>query len=162
MSSSNEPIAVIGSGCRFPGGANTPAQLLDLLKKAPDLAKRIPIDRFNLDRYYHPDGSHHGTSNVQESYLLDQDVRCFDAGFFGIPPGEAAAMDPQHRLLMETVYEAMEMAGLKIADLQGSDTAAYVGLMVCSISIALNRDTYIFVASRSSDKKSFSVATTIS
>ena len=130
MSSSNEPIAVIGSGCRFPGGVKSPSQLWDLLKDAPDVAKRIPIDRFNLDRYYHPDGSHHGTSNVQESYFLDQDVRCFDAGFFGIPPGEASAMDPQHRILLETVYEAMEVAGLTIGDLQGSDTAAYVGIMV--------------------------------
>jgi acyl transferase domain-containing protein len=131
MSFSPEPIAVIGSGCRFPGGANTRSQLWEVLKSAPNTAKRVPIDRFNLDRYYHPDGSHHGTCNVQESYFLEQDVRCFDAGFFSIPPGEAAAMDPQHRLLMETVYEAMEVAGLRLGDLQGSDTAAFVGVMVC-------------------------------
>lgn len=67
---------------------------------------------------------------MKETYFLDQDIRCFDAGFFAIPPGEAAAMDPQHRLLMETVYEAMEAAGLCISDLQGSDTAAYVGVIV--------------------------------
>jgi acyl transferase domain-containing protein len=131
MSPQTEPIAVIGSGCRFPGRANTPSQLWSVLKEAPNTAQPIPIDRFNVDRFYHPDGSHHGTCNVKETYFLNQDIRCFDAGFFAIPPGEAAAMDPQHRLLMETVYEAMEAAGLSLSDLQGSDTAAYVGVMVC-------------------------------
>jgi hybrid polyketide synthase/nonribosomal peptide synthetase ACE1 len=150
MNSLPEPIAVVGSGCRFPGGANNRSQLWEVLKAAPNTAKKVPVDRFNLDRYYHPDGSHHGTCNVQESYFLDQDVRCFDAGFFGIPPGEAAAMDPQHRLLMETVYEAMEVAGLKLSDLQGSDTAAYVGVMVCIIFLNLTTSLLLRVMSERS------------
>ncbi|KAK5132876.1 hypothetical protein LTR08_008396 [Meristemomyces frigidus] len=130
-SQQNEPIAVVGIGCRFPGGANSPSKLWDLLQNPASVAKRIPTDRFNLERFYHPDGAHHGTCNVTESYLLDEDVRLFDSGFFGVPPAEAAAMDPQHRLLMETVYEALESAGIAIPTLQGSDTAAYVGIM-CS------------------------------
>jgi len=136
----SEPIAVVGAGCRFPGRANTPSQLWSVLKEAPNTAKQIPIDRFNLDRFYHPDGSHHGTCNVKETYFLDQDIRCFDAGFFAVPPGEAAAMDPQHRLLMETVYEAMESAGFTISGLQGSDTAVYVGVMCSDYYILAAQD----------------------
>lgn len=81
-----EPIAIVGIGCRFPGGASTPSKLWDVLKEAPNTAKVIPQERFNLDRFYHPVGTHHGTSNVKETYFLDEDVRRFDAGFFNIPP----------------------------------------------------------------------------
>lgn len=82
-----EPIAIVGIGCRFPGKANTPSKLWDLLCQPYDLAKEIPVTRFNLKKFYHPDGSHHGTCNVKKTYFLDEDVRYFDAGFFGIPPG---------------------------------------------------------------------------
>lgn len=83
----NEPIAIIGTGCRFPGGASSPSKLWDLLESPHEVAKEIPKDRFNLDRFYHKDGSHHGTCNVKETYFLEEDVRQFDAAFFGIPPG---------------------------------------------------------------------------
>ncbi|KAJ4294702.1 hypothetical protein N0V88_004936 [Collariella sp. IMI 366227] len=126
---SREPIAVIGSGCRFPGGADTPSKLWDVLRSTPDLKREIPKERFNADRYYHPDGAHHGTTNVRHSYFLDGDFKAFDAGFFGIKPAEALAMDPQHRLLLETVYESLESAGLPFEDLRGSQTGVFVGNM---------------------------------
>ncbi|ETS86466.1 hypothetical protein PFICI_00294 [Pestalotiopsis fici W106-1] len=134
---STEPIAIVGIGCRFPGGASSPSKLWDVLKDPKNLAKPIPADRFNIDRFYHPDGKHHGTTNVKETYFLDEDVRQFDSGFFGAPTGEAASIDPQHRLLLETVYESLETAGLTISGLQGSDTAVYVGLM-CSDYMVLH------------------------
>ena len=109
-----EPIAVVGTGCRFPGGAITPSKLWDLLKAPQDLAREIPDDRFNVDRYYHQDNMHHGTSNVRHSYLLEQNIKHFDANFFGVKPVEALAMDPQQRLLLETVYESLESAGMTI------------------------------------------------
>lgn len=56
---------------------------------------------FNLDRFYHPTGSHHGTTNIRQAYLLSEDVRAFDAKFFSVPPGDAEAIDPQQRLLLE-------------------------------------------------------------
>lgn len=84
---SNEPIAIVGMGCRFPGGASSPSKLWDLLREPRNTSKSIPTERFNVERFYHPDGSHHGTCNVTESYLLDEDIRQFDAGFFGVPPG---------------------------------------------------------------------------
>lgn len=81
-----EPIAIVGIGCRFPGSASTPSNLWKVLQETPNTAKVIPQERFNLDRFYHPVGTHHGTSNVKETYFLDEDIKRFDAGFFNIPP----------------------------------------------------------------------------
>lgn len=124
-----EPIAIIGTGCRFPGRSNNPSRLWDLLKEPRDLLSKIPSDRFSAEGFYNKDSSYHGNSNVRHSYFLDENVRQFDAQFFGIKPVEANATDPQHRLLLETVYEAIDSAGLKMADLHGSDTAVYAGIM---------------------------------
>ncbi|KAL4795761.1 putative hybrid NRPS/PKS enzyme [Aspergillus venezuelensis] len=125
----NEPIAIVGIGCRFPGGANSASKLWELLKDPPDLRTEIPKDRFNADAFHHPDNLHHGTSNVRHSYLLAEDHRKFDASFFGINPAEAASIDPQQRLLLETVYESLEAAGTPMEQLKGSSTAVFVGLM---------------------------------
>ena len=124
-----EPIAIIGTGCRFPGNCNTVSKLWDLLKEPCDVAQDIPTDRFNIDRFYHRNGNHHGTTNVRQSYFLTEDVSRFDNKFFAIPPTEAAAIDPQQRLLLEVIYETMESAGYTLNTLTGSDTAVYVGIM---------------------------------
>ncbi len=137
---SREPIAVVGSGCRFPGGADTPSKLWDLLKSPPDLKREIPKDRFDVDRFYHPDNSHHGTSNVRHSYFLDSDFRAFDAAFFGIKAVEALAMDPQQRLLLETVYESLESAGMPMERLRGSQTGVFVGVMSADYSEIVVQD----------------------
>lgn len=133
-----EPIAIIGSSCRFPGEVNSPSGLWELLRRPRDLRK--PIDRFNTNSFYHPDGTHHGTTNVLESYLLSEDYRRFDAQFFNIQPAEAESIDPQQRLLLECVYESLEASGLMIEDLQGSSTAVYVGLMCCDYADVLMRN----------------------
>lgn len=135
-----EPIAVIGSGCRCPGGANTPSKLWELLKSPTDLRKKIPKQRFNADTFYHPDSSRPGATNVQHCYHLEEDIHKFDSAFFGIQPHEAAAIDPQQRLLLETVYEALSSAGLKIEHLQGSSTAVYVGVMMHDFADLVNLD----------------------
>ena len=109
-----EPIAIVGSGCRFPGSSSSPSSLWKLLEKPRDVSKEIPNERFELQGYYHPKGSHHGTTNVQRSYTLDEDVRIFDAKFFNISPNEADSMDPQQRLLMEAVYEAPTQPSLSV------------------------------------------------
>jgi len=83
----------------------------------------------SFQAFYHPDGSYHGHSNVKHAYLLNEDLSAFDAEEFGIKSTEAKAMDPQQRVLMETAYEELEVAGMTIADLKGSDTAVYVGVM---------------------------------
>ena len=143
MSSSkprNEPIAIIGSACRFAGGANTPSKLWELLRDPHDVLSDIPEARFSAAGFYHPDGTYHGHSNVRQSYLLSEDVRTFDAQFFSVKPAEAKAMDPQQRFLLETVYEGLESAGLTIEGLRGSDTAVYAGLMCNDYEYMVMRD----------------------
>lgn len=129
MPRQSEPIAIIGTGCRLPGECSTPSKFWELLKAPRDLQQEIPLDRFNAQNFYHPDGSHHGTSNVKHSYLLSEDYKKFDAQFFGFKTAEAQALDPQQRLILETVFEALESSGLDVAGLRGSDTGCFVGSM---------------------------------
>ncbi|KAL8704420.1 MAG: hypothetical protein Q9201_002411 [Fulgogasparrea decipioides] len=136
----NEPIAIVGSACRFPGKATTPSKLWELLKAPRDLSKEISEERFNVDRFYHPDNMHHGTSNVRHAYFLEEDFKVFDANFFGVKPVEALAMDPQQRLLLETVYEGLEAAGLPMAELQGSQTGVFVGNMGADYADIVSQD----------------------
>jgi hybrid polyketide synthase/nonribosomal peptide synthetase ACE1 len=136
----NEPIAIVGSACRFPGGANQPSKLWQLLEHPTDVLKEIPESRFSVDGFYHPNGLHHGTTNVRHSYFLEDDIRLFDAQFFGIKPVEANSIDPQQRLIMETVYEGLEVAGQSIRRLQGSQTAVFVGLTSSDYKDLLGND----------------------
>ncbi|PYI00038.1 beta-ketoacyl synthase domain-containing protein [Aspergillus ellipticus CBS 707.79] len=140
LQSAKEPIAIIGSGCRFPGAANSPSRLWDLLRQPEDLLREIPTDRFNAKAFHHHDPLYHGHSNVLHSYLLDEDVRRFDAQFFSIKPVEAQSMDPQQRLLLETMYEGVEAAGLTIEGLRGTKAGVYVGLMCNDYEAMLLRD----------------------
>lgn len=124
----SEPIAIVGGGCRFPGGAHSPSKLWELLKEPRDVVQEIPKDRFNTTGFHHVD-SIHSTTNVRHAYLLEHDLRLFDAQFFYISNNEADSIDPQQRLLLETVYEALEAGGHSLESLRGSDTAVYVGTM---------------------------------
>ncbi|OLN84341.1 Nonribosomal peptide synthetase 14-like protein 1 [Colletotrichum chlorophyti] len=125
-----EPIAVIGTALRFPGGATSPSKLWEMLRDPPShLSRTPPEERFGSAGFFHPDPEHHGTSNSEKSYFLDQDIRLFDAPFFNIAPREAEAIDPQHRLLLEVVYEALEAGGIPLEKTRGTDTAVYVGQM---------------------------------
>ncbi|KAL1618817.1 putative Hybrid PKS-NRPS biosynthetic cluster [Neofusicoccum ribis] len=140
MPQRNEPIAVIGSACQFPGQSTTPSKLWELLRAPRDLLQTIPSDRFNAESWYHEDSAHHGTSNVTKSYFLAEDPTAFDSQFFNIPPKECEAIDPQQRLLMETVYDSLCAAGLSMDSLRGSSTACYVGQMCDDWSGIMMRD----------------------
>ncbi|PGH18166.1 hypothetical protein AJ80_04553 [Polytolypa hystricis UAMH7299] len=124
-----EPIAIIGTGCRFVGSSSSPSRLWDLLCNPRDVASKPPLSRFNIDGYYHPDAAHHGTTNTREAYFLSEDIKLFDASFFNIASSEAHSIDPQQRLLLETVYESLETAGLRLEALQGSSTGVFCGVM---------------------------------
>ncbi|KAL7624690.1 hypothetical protein AAE478_006260 [Parahypoxylon ruwenzoriense] len=136
----SEPIAVVGSGCRFAGDATSPSKLWDVLCEAPDLSRKVPYERFNADAFFHPDGEHHGTTNSVDAYWLEQDHRVFDSRFFSITPMEAEAMDPQQRLLLEVVYEAMESAGYSHSTYNGENVSVFSGVMTADYDTLSQRD----------------------
>jgi acyl transferase domain-containing protein/7-keto-8-aminopelargonate synthetase-like enzyme/acyl carrier protein len=123
-----EPIAVVGMGCRFPGGVSNPDEFWRLLREGRDAIVDIAsAGRWNADAYYDADPDAPGKMSVQHGGFL-QDVDQFDAQFFGISPREAAVLDPQQRLLMEVTWEALENAGMKPGSLHNSATGVYVGI----------------------------------
>ncbi len=124
---SQEPIAVVGIGCRFPGGANTPAAFWSLLERGVDAVGEIPADRWNAEAFYDPEQGKPGKTHAHRGGFVEGIDR-FDPHFFGISPREAARMDPQQRLLLEVAWEAMEDAGQPLERVAGSRTAVFVGV----------------------------------
>ncbi|MEV7289978.1 type I polyketide synthase, partial [Streptomyces sp. NPDC093252] len=121
-------IAVVGIGCRFPGGITTPDQLWQLLANGEHAITDFPTNRGWPTNLHHPDPHHPGTTYTNQGGFL-HDADQFDAEFFGISPREALAMDPQQRSLLETTWHTLEHAGINPTTLHNTPTGVYVGLM---------------------------------
>ena len=123
----NEPIAIIGTACRFPGGANTPESYWEMLYSGTNAVSDIPADRWDLNAYYDADPKATGKMYTRRGGFIDG-IDQMDASFFGISPREAACMDPQQRIFMEASWEALERAGVPFDKLPGSNTGVYAGI----------------------------------
>ena len=124
-----EPIAVIGMGCRLPGGADSPEQFWDLLRDGQSGIVRVPPERWDADALFTEDHTVPGTiCNREGGFLSTWRPDEFDAEFFSITPREAAAMDPQQRLFLEVAWEALEDAGIPPHTIRGTQTSVFVGV----------------------------------
>ena len=158
-----EPIAIIGMACRFPGGASTPEAFWELLARGEDAISEIPPARWDAAALYDPDPAAAGKMATRWGGFIDA-IDQFDPGFFGISPRECVRMDPQHRLLLEVTWEALEHAGQAHDGLRGSRTGVFAGICTfdyflqqasdwdeidaytstgCALTIAANRISYL-------------------
>ncbi|KAF1935948.1 ketoacyl-synt-domain-containing protein [Clathrospora elynae] len=121
-----EPIAIIGLGCRFPGGANSPEELWQMLADGRSSWSEVPADRYTQRSFHHRDPDTDAAHNQIGGGYIDRDLAAFDAAFFNIPTQEANALDPQQRIQLETAYEALESAGIAVNSVKGSRTSVHV------------------------------------
>ncbi|KAM0251922.1 hypothetical protein ACHAQJ_007937 [Trichoderma viride] len=134
-------VCIVGMACHLPGGITSPSGLWDYVYNKKTAQCTVPLDRYNIEGFYHKDGSRAGVMSVDGGYFIKEDVRKFDPSFFGINNLEASYMDPQQRKLLEVVYECFENAGLSMEDVSGSNTAVFVGNFTVDYSVMQSRDT---------------------
>ncbi|WXK00954.1 SDR family NAD(P)-dependent oxidoreductase [Saccharopolyspora sp. ID03-671] len=151
VAAAGEPIAIVGMACRYPGGVSGPDDLWRLVSDGVDAVSEFPTNRgWDVERLHDPSGEEPNTTYSRHGGFLHE-AGDFDPAFFGISPNEAAAMDPQQHLLLETSWEAFERAGIEPGTLRGSRTGVFVGMMYHdypansnSGSVASGRLSYVF------------------
>ncbi|KAJ8123127.1 hypothetical protein ONZ43_g846 [Nemania bipapillata] len=127
QSDAHEPVAIVGMGCRWPGGVRSGSQFWEFLCNKTDGWKSFEHPRFSSHAFYHPDPNRPGSMSMKGAFLLEEDARLFDHSFFGITSLEAETLDPSQRKLLEVTYEAIENAGETLDSISGSRTGVFVG-----------------------------------
>ena len=122
------PIAVVGIGCRFPGGINGPDEYWDFLANKRSGIREVPADRWNVDAFYSPDPGAKSRTYARYGGFMTDDVFGFDPAFFDMSPREVTAMDPQQRIALQVSYEATQDAGMTLRDLQRASTGVFLGI----------------------------------
>lgn len=139
LDSSQEPIAIVGMACRYPGGAYNPQELWKLLASGKNGIIETPKDRWNNAQYYDPDPEKPHKMNTRSGGYLQQDLRLFDNQFFGISDAEAKEMDPQQRIALEVAWEALENAGIAPESCAKTNAAVYLGVSFNDYSQLIQR-----------------------
>ena len=124
---SQDPIAIVGIGCRFPGGVKDPESFWNLLCNGIDAIRDMPANRWDIRRFYDPNPRKPGKMYIKQAGYLTEDYEYFDPMFFGISPREAECLDPQQRLLLEVAWEAIEDAGFDLNHLRGAGVGVFMG-----------------------------------
>lgn len=127
MKNENQPIAIVGIGCRFPGASSSPEKFWDMLVNETDAITNVPSDRWDNRRFYDENENRPGKIRAKQAGFLKEKIEDFDPLFFRISPVAAESMDPQERILLEVTYEALEDAGMPLESLKGSDTGVFMG-----------------------------------
>lgn len=139
-----EPLAIVGLSCRFPHGANSPSELWSLLSQGQSAWSPVPNERFNEEAFHHPSPETTGSISQHGGHFLDQNIRAFDAEFFGLSPAEAKVVDPQQRIQLESAYEALENAGISLESVRGTNTAVYIAIFSRDYDRMMYKDTSDF------------------
>ncbi|KAI1344184.1 polyketide synthase [Xylariaceae sp. FL0016] len=136
----SEPIAIVGIDARFPGDSDTAEKFYDFLLAGRSARTEVPRDRYDVDALWHPDPERSGATRVRHGHFLKDSISAFDAPFFSITPKEASAIDPQQRGILESVYRALENAGIPLSEAAGTQTGVYVGCFSADYKIIAEKD----------------------
>ncbi|KAI0480938.1 polyketide synthase [Xylariaceae sp. FL0804] len=136
----DEPIAVVGLDAWFPGDCETAEKFYDFLLAGRSAQTEVPGDRYNAEAIWHPDPNQNGATRVRHGHFLKGSVSAFDAPFFSITPKEASSIDPQQRGMLESVYRALENAGISLEKAAGSQTGVYVGCFSSDYRTIMEKD----------------------
>ncbi|KAK6206913.1 beta-ketoacyl synthase domain-containing protein [Colletotrichum tabaci] len=135
-----EPIAIVGLSARLPGDGDTPERFFESLLAGRSARTEVPQDRYNADAFWHPDADRSGATRVRHGHFLKGSISAFDAPFFSITPTEARSIDPQQRGMLESVYKALENAGIPLDTVAGSRTGVYVGCFTADYNDHIAKD----------------------